>query len=47
MYFSVGAPDSKFYANAQSGMLRDLGILFPAIGLTLVNGCFDAKFCIM
>ncbi len=40
MYFFVGAPRAMFYANAQSGMLRDLGILFLAIGLTLISGWF-------
>jgi PAS domain S-box-containing protein len=40
MYFFVGAPSAMFYAEAQNGMLRDLGILFLAIGLTLISGWF-------
>ena len=40
MYLFVGAPTSIFFAGAQSGMLRDLGILFLAIGLTLMSGWF-------
>ena len=40
MYFFVGAPRATFYANAQSGVLKDLGILFLAIGLTLISGWF-------
>jgi PAS domain S-box-containing protein len=40
MYFFAGAPSNAFYAKAQSGMLRDLGVLFLAIGLTLLSGWF-------
>jgi len=40
MYFFAGTPSRAFYASAQSGMLRDLGILLLAIGLTLLSGWF-------
>ena len=40
MYFFAGTPSRAFYANAQKGMFRDLGILFLAIGLTLLCGWF-------
>jgi PAS domain S-box-containing protein len=40
MYFFAGTPSRAFYAGAQKGMLRDLGILFLAIGLTLLCGWF-------
>jgi two-component system, sensor histidine kinase len=40
MYFFAGTPSRAFYAVAQKGMLRDLGILFLAIGLTLLCGWF-------
>ena len=40
MYFFVGTPSRALYADAQKGMPRDLGILFLAIGLTLLCGWF-------
>ena len=40
MYFFAGMPSRAFYASAQSGILRDFGILLLAIGLTLLSGWF-------
>ena len=40
MYIFVGSPETSFYAEAKTQMLHDLGLLFLAIGLTLLCGWY-------
>jgi PAS domain S-box-containing protein len=40
MYIFVGAPRAAFFAGSQHQMLRDFGMLFLAIGLTLLSGWY-------
>jgi len=40
MYMFVGAPESSIYAKAWVSLLRDLGVLFLIVALTLLSGWF-------